>query len=192
MKTIKTLVFTSFMLLAVIGMAQAMSLDEIYRDIVKADNRGYLPMFVKNRAAPDFEDNHVDLSGVPDPAPDDNTPVNPDLEIVKLENQRKIREEKLKAELARWHAVVENVKAGNVTPVELRALEVKADDNNPLAVEILAWVYARGVGVQPDLVKAFVLYQRAAALGVADAQLNAAKVYKAMPRHVRETLITYQ
>lgn len=192
MKTIKTLVFAFFMLLTEVGTVQAVSLDEIYRDIVRSDNRGYLPMFVKNREAPDFEDNKVDLSQVPNPTPEDTSPVNPDLEIVKLENQRKIREEKLKVELAKWHAVIENVKAGNVTPVELRALEVKVDENNPLATEILAWVYARGVGVQPDLVKAFNLYQKAAKLGVDGAQLNAAKVYKAMPRRVRETLVTYQ
>ncbi len=192
MKTIKILVFAFFVLVMEAGTVHAVSLDEIYRDIVRADNRGYLPMFVKNREAPDFDDNQVDLSAVPEPAPEDTSPLNPDLEIVKLENQRKIREEKLKAELAKWHGVIENVKAGNVTPVELRALEVRAEQNNPLAVEILAWVYARGVGVQPDLVKAFTLYQQAAGLGVADAQLNAAKVYKAMPRHLRETLVTYQ
>ncbi len=79
------------------------------------------------------------MSQVPNPTPEDTSPVNPDLEIVKLgESNAKIREEKLKVELAKWHAVIENVKAGNVTPVELRALEVKVDDNNPLATEIFS------------------------------------------------------
>ena len=47
MKAIKTLVFAFFLLLTEVGTVQAVSLDEIYRDIVRSDNRGYLPMFVK-------------------------------------------------------------------------------------------------------------------------------------------------
>ena len=35
------------------GLASATSLDELYRDIVRSDNQGYLPMFVKNRSIPD-------------------------------------------------------------------------------------------------------------------------------------------
>lgn len=34
--------------------APATSLDEIYRDIVRSDNSGYLPLYVKNRNAPEF------------------------------------------------------------------------------------------------------------------------------------------
>lgn len=192
MKKIKTLVFTFILSLTATNLAQAMSLDEIYRDIVKSDNRGYLPMFVKNRAAPDFWDEEVVLKNVPAPKPEDTSPINPDLEIVKLENERKIREAKLKTELAKWNAVLENIKAGNVTPVELRAVELKVEENNPQAVEILAWVYARGVGVSPDLIKAFNLYQKAAELGVPDASLNAARVYKAMPGRLREQLTSYK
>ena len=76
-----------------------------------------------------------------------------------------------------------------MTAVELRELEVKAGENNPQAVEILAWIYAKGVGVKPDLVKAFRLYMQAENLGVPDAKLNAAKVYKVMPRQMRENLV---
>jgi len=169
-----------------------MSLDEIYRDVVRSDNRGYLPMFVKNRTAPDFLDEEFVLKDVPEPKPEDTSPVNPDLEIVKLENQRKIHEAKLRAELAEWQAVLDNVRAGKVTPVELRALELKAEQSDPQAVEILGWIYARGVGVKPDLIKSFKFYQKAADIGVPDASLNAAKVYKIMPRRLREQLISYQ
>ena len=34
--------------------ASATSLDELYRDIVRSDNSGYLPLYVKNRNAPEF------------------------------------------------------------------------------------------------------------------------------------------
>ena len=105
MKKIKTLVFTFLLLFFSANLVQAMSLDEIYRDVVRSDNRGYLPMFVKNRTAPDFLDEEVVLKDVPEPKPEDTSPVNPDLEIVKLENQRKIHEAKLRAELAEWQAV---------------------------------------------------------------------------------------
>ena len=88
--------------------------------------------------------------------------------------------------------MIQNVKSGKVTASELRELEVKAGENNPQAVEILAWVYARGVGVKPDLIKAFRLYMQAESLGVPDAKLNAAKVYKVMPRHIREQLVAFQ
>lgn len=192
MKKIKTLVFTFLVLFIMTNLAQAMSLDEIYRDIVKSDNRGYLPMFVKNRTAPDFWDDETILKDVPAPKPEDTSPINPDLEIVKLENERKIREAQIKSELAKWNGVLANIKAGNVTPVELRAVELKAEANYPQAVEILAWIYARGVGVAPDLVKAFNLYQKAAELGVPDASLNAARVYKIMPARMREQLTSYK
>ena len=108
MKKIKTLVFTFLLLFFSANLVQAMSLDEIYRDVVRSDNRGYLPMFVKNRTAPDFLDEEVVLKDVPEPKPEDTSPVNPDLEIVKLENQRKIHEAKLRAELAEWQAVLDN------------------------------------------------------------------------------------
>ena len=185
MKKIKTLVFTFLLLFFSANLVQAMSLDEIYRDVVRSDNRGYLPMFVKNRTAPDFLDEEVVLKDVPEPKPEDTSPVNPDLEIVKLENQRKIHEAKLRA-------VLDNVRAGKVTPVELWALELKAEQSDPQAVEILGWIYARGVGVKPDLIKSFKFYQKAADIGVPDASLNAAKVYKIMPRRLREQLISYQ
>lgn len=90
----------------------------------------------------DFLDEEVVLKDVPEPKPEDTSPVNPDLEIVKLENQRKIHEAKLRAELAEWQAVLDNVRAGKVTPVELRALELKAEQSDPQAVEILGWIYS--------------------------------------------------
>ena len=54
MKLKKTRFFIIFSLLFLSLPAHATSLDEIYRDLVRSDNSGYLPMFVKNRNAPDF------------------------------------------------------------------------------------------------------------------------------------------
>ena len=132
------------------------------------------------------------LKDVPEPKAEDKSPIKPDLEIVKFENQRKIHEEQVRQKWAAWNRVIQNVKNGKVTASELRELEVKAGENNPQAVEILAWVYAKGVGVQPDLIKAFRLYMQAEDLGVSGAKLNAAKVYKVMPRQMREQLVAFQ
>lgn len=191
MKTsIKTFIFAAFLTISNIQPVFATSLDEIYRDLVKSDNQGYLPMFVKNRTAPDFLDEQSALKSVPAPKPEDTSPLDPDREIVKLENKRKIHEAKIKAEIARWNATIEKVRHGQVTAVELYEVEQRANQNNPLAVEILAWVYARGIGVQTDLPKAFRLYQQAEELRVKDAAANAAKVYKAMTPRQREELVT--
>lgn len=192
MKNLKTWVFIGFLAAFPQYNVQAMSLDEIYRDVVRSDNKGYLPMFVKNREAPDFVVGTDDLKDVPAEKAEDKSPIKPDLEIVKFENQRKIHEEEVRKKWAAWNRVIQNVKAGKVTAAELRELEVKAGENNPQAVEILAWIYAKGVGVKPDLIKAFRLYMHAEDLGVAGAKLNAAKVYKAMPRQMREQLVTLQ
>lgn len=188
--SIKTFIFTAFLLIANIHPAFAASLDEIYRDLVKSDNQGYLPMFVKNRTAPDFLEDQTFLKDVPDPKPENTAPINPDLEIVKFENRRKIHEEKIKIEIARWNKTLEKVRRGEVTAVELHEVEQKADQNDPLAVEILAWIYARGIGIKPDLPKAFRLYQKAEELRVEGAALNAAKVYKSMTPRQREELLT--
>ena len=192
MKNLKTWVFIGFLIVFPQHNVQAMSLDEIYRDVVRSDNRGYLPMFVKNREAPDFVVDTKALKDVPEPKAEDKSPIKPDLEIVKFENQRKIHEEQVRQKWAAWNRVIQNVKNGKVTASELRELEVKAGENNPQAVEILAWIYAKGVGVKPDLIKAFRLYMQAENLNVPGAKLNAAKVYKVMPRQMREQLVAFQ
>ena len=58
MKNFKTWAFIGFLTIFPLENVQAMSLDEIYRDIVRDDNSGYLPIFVRNRNRPEllFED----------------------------------------------------------------------------------------------------------------------------------------
>ncbi len=182
------LIFTLLMLAVSSNVAQAASLDEIYRDIVRDDNKGYLPIFVKNRNQPEllFED---DLAKQP-PAPEiKDTPEN---QTVKLIDERKIREEKRLAEIKRWNDAVKAVKENRVTPTELEEIDRYANNNDPKAVEIKAWMYARGIGVKADLIEAFNLYQKAAELGVNNAIQNAAQVYKSMTREQRESLTPFK
>ena len=50
---IKLIILTILIGLFANANASAASLDELYRDIIRSDNRGYLPLFVKNRNVPD-------------------------------------------------------------------------------------------------------------------------------------------
>ena len=49
----KKLAFLTLLAFLFVKPAHSTSLDEIYRDLVKSDNEGYLPLYVKNRKIPD-------------------------------------------------------------------------------------------------------------------------------------------
>ena len=155
-------------------LGSAQSLDEIYRDIVKADNEGYLPLYVKNRQAPDFLDDDVkEAAKMPGATKKDTAPIN-------LVDTRQLAEQKKREEELRWQNTIDAIKLNQVTPVELNIIESKVADNDPKATEIYAWMLARGVGIGQDLIKSFNMYQRAAFLNVPDAEKNAVTVYHAM------------
>lgn len=187
MKTKKSFIFTLLSLMFLSNPVQAAGLDEIYRDIVRSDNRGYLPMFVKNRNTPDFllEDEIMKKVEVKETKAED-------IKAVNLENERKKREAALLAEKQKWQETLTAVRTNRVTPVELEEIQKRVDKNQADAVEIYAWMNARGVGIQPDLVKAFNLYQKAASLNVPNATKNAAQVYKIMTPVQRESLNAFK
>ena len=162
--------------------AQASSLDELYRDIVRSDNRGYLPLFVKNRKMPDFM---LDLEGFK-PAktlsPEEKTTA------IKLSNDFKQRIGVAKARQEQWLRTIAAVKSNQVTPLELDDITKRVKENDPKATEVLAWMYTTGVGVSPDFIEAFNLYKKAARLNVNNAEKNALIVYKAMNEDQRRRL----
>lgn len=168
--------------------AQAVGLDEIYRDLVRDDNKGYLPVFVKNRNQPEllFEEDFIKTY------PRTEVKDVPENKSVSLIDERKIRERQRLEELKRWNEAVKAVKENRVTPIELEEIDRYADNSDPKAVEIKAWMYARGIGVRQDLPEAFYLYRKAASLGVKNAQQNAALVYKSMSRFQRENLTSFK
>ena len=152
--------------------APATSLDEIYRDIVRSDNSGYLPLYVKNRNAPEFLFDDSELQKAKD-----NPPLIPIIQeedsVIDFENKRKLRELEEQARILQWQQTLNAVKENRVTPVELKEIEQKAEKNDPQAI---------------DLPKAFQLYQKAEKLNVPNALQNAAKVYKAMSPKQRKEL----
>ena len=167
--------------------SQAAGLDEIYRDLVRSDNRGYLPLFVKNRQAPSLIDG--DKEFLPDTSMEEETNIiEKGMKDINFKNERLIKNAEIEAAELRWKKVLANVQAGYVSSFELDELNQRVENNNPQAVEVLAWIYSKGVGVEPDLIKAFGLYKQAINLKVPDAMENAVKVYKAMSPAQKEEL----
>ncbi len=72
-------------------------------------------------------------------------------------------------------AKVRNKTAG---PHEIAVLEARAADNDPRAVEVLAWCKLNGIGTPADALGAFWLYRQADALGVANARQNQIAIYE--------------
>lgn len=167
--------------------AGAASLDELYRSIIRDDNEGYLPIYVKNRARPEmlFGDEFDIVNKKQTVKVYDK----PEDKAISLINEQKIKEEAELLRIRRWENAVKAVRENRVTPVELTEIENYARQKDPKAVEILAWMNTKGIGVRQDLVKAFHLYREAAALNVPQAQKNAALIYKAMSRKQRELLV---
>ncbi len=162
--------------------ASATSLDDIYRDIVRDNNSGYLPIFVRNRNRPEL------LFDEPQVKTEETSATKEKIPVVNLTDERKIRQEELLAAQARWQAAKKAIQENNITPKDLKILDEHVAQNDAQAVEIKAWMYAKGRGVKADLIKSFRLYRKAEKLGVPDAKKNAAQVYRAMNREQRESL----
>lgn len=185
MKNCTQIVLTTLFLLSFPSFGNAASLDELYRDIVKSDNHGYLPMFVKNRNQPDILMDDKTLK---------NLPISPEKveEIdditINLINERKLQEEAKKAAELKWQNTIKAVENNLVTAVELEEINQRVAQDDPKATEILAWMNVKGVGVQINLVEAFKLYQKAMFLQVPQANENANIVYKSLNRAQLEIL----
>ncbi len=168
-----------------VSQAKASSLDELYREIIRSDNDGYLPLFVKNRSVPDIliEEEYIKKSL----SSSDNKLRGEVPAPVNLSNNRKEKDSVEKKLQLRWQKTLEAVRENRVTPLEFEEISTRVNRGDPQATEILAWIHAKGVGTKIDLLKAFNLYNRAAELHVPQAQENAAKVYQAMnPAQKRE------
>lgn len=188
MKKYNNFILALLLALLLPNLVLATSLDELYRDVVKSDNEGYLPMFVKNRRIPDIFSEEDALKNVPDQKTEEQNAIIKTAKPINLINERKIREEEEKKALLKWQNTIEAVRQNRITPVELEEINNHIAKNDPRAIEIFAWMNARGVGVPVNLKDAFHLYQRAATLNVPKATENAALVYKAMDKQQRESL----
>ena len=107
---------------------------------------------------------------------------------INLTNERRKKEEERIAKELQWQETLKAIAENRVTPLDLEEINLRASQKEPKAIEVLAWMYTKGVGVQKDFVAAFRLYRQAETLQVPQAKENAIKVYKAMDSHQREEL----
>ena len=186
MKKLKLFVFTAFLLLGS-NLCLAASLDDIYRDVVLKDNQGYLPMFVKNRHAPDFLDDTTEVEASAISSEETIITETPPAPIY-FEDRRKERKEQLEEEKRKWEETISAVKKNRVTPNDLAKIDNMANNNNPRAVELYAWMFATGTGVNQNLLRAFSLYHQADNLNVGSASSNMSAIYKIMTPEQREQI----
>ncbi len=176
-------------LCGLVDFAQAASLDDLYRDIIRSNNSGYLPLFVKNRQIPNALLDEETMQNAP--PPEEAKLSYPDVSV-NLSSDFQETGALAKARYNQWLKTIAAVKSNQVTPLELDDIYNRVQENDPKATEILAWMYTKGVGVAADYVEAFNLYKRAALLNVANAERNALIIYKAMNetqrRHVKNKL----
>lgn len=154
-----------------VARAQAVSLDQIYRDSLREENAGALPGYVLNRGLPPY----------PEPKP----PVPGSGEgrlgagVVDLPLHTQMP----------WNEVLKSIAGGQPSPFAVDAVRRRAERNDPQAIELLAWMFTNGVGVKRDLPQAFDLYVKADALGIANAKDNAKAVLKSMRPEERRTVM---
>ena len=184
----KKVFVTLSMLCCLSGFAQnsfATSLDELYRDVIRSDNSGYLPMFVKNRKALLVSLDEDDLISV---RPKESKVEKYKGEILNLTNDVSERVRNAQERQLQWGKTIAAIKSNQVTPIELDDVTARAKEEDPKAVEVLAWMYTNGVGVSKDFVEAFNLYKKAAQLNVNNAEKNAIIVYKSMNEEQRRRI----
>lgn len=180
----KVFYFSLVLTILAVADTKAASLDGIYRDIIRSNNSGYLPLFVKNRQPPDILLSDEDIKkAVPKAA--NLKLINPNQKL-RLSSDYEELDTLNKARHYQWLKTIAAVKSNQVTPLELDEIYNRANNQDPKAIEILAWMYTKGVGVSTDFVEAFNLYKKAALLNVANAERNAMIVYKAMTETQRQ------
>lgn len=185
MKKFFTTCASLFLVLSFSNECSATTLDELYRDVIRSDNSGYLPLFVKNRNAPVVvldEDDLVDVK------PENKEYQQHKTEVLNLTNDVGERVKAAKDRQLQWIKTIDAIKSNQVTAVELDDITSRVRDGDPKAIEILAWMYTNGVGVSKDFVEAFNLYKKAAQLNVVNAEKNAFIVYKSMNEEQRRRI----
>ena len=165
-------------------------MDAIYRDLVRSDNLGYLPIYIKNRNAPEFiiDEERAKKSQEGQEIyqlKDQNL-------IINFEDNRIDQDEVDRMNALKWQQTIQAVKNNMVTPKELDEIKNRIKQNNPDAIEIYAYMNAKGIGVQKDFIKSFNLYRQAEKLGVPQAKENAIKVFKAMSPEQKQKLYNPQ
>jgi len=164
-----------------------LSLDDMYRDIVRSENDGYLPTYISDKNTLDLQLDDNDVKKIESPKLE-----NEENKVVYLKSKRKENKAKIEAEKKEWQQIVNAAKRAKISPYHYTKIQDMADNKNPKAIELLAWMKANGIGCSQDLVSSYYLYKKASRLKVKNASKNALLVYKSLPDNTRRELSKFQ
>lgn len=165
------------------------TLDEIFKNIIRIDNEGRLPLYIqeKDSKTPVSEEKSQTLKAEDTASTDSlkKTKNNKqeDIDIERNISKTSYSDQKLaeaQQKIKVWEILVSKIKTGNINAFDLEKIETLVREKDPKAVELYAWMRATGTGVRQDLQNAWELYSLAANLGVKNAGENANAVYQTM------------
>lgn len=186
-----------FLLWAEASYAFGPSLDDLYREMVSDDNAGSLPGFISNREGISFETPALEKEELPgdDGIQDDDVfkgaRISAGKKKVAPPKKTKKRLQKTTTPERTWKQVILAVQQGAPDAFDLDMIHTRAAKNNLEAIELLAWMYANGVGIKQDLHKAWKMYVDGSRRGLKNASQNANAIYRAMSTQQRATLPPY-
>lgn len=164
-------------LLAVFGTFEAsafgLSADQMYRDMVEIDNGDALSQALDRRKNDD--DPYLTFK-------------NEKSKSKLLMDTKRDAAPTYKKSKKEWERIVLSVKNGTVSPFDLNEIQKMAEYDDAEAVELLAWMYATGHGINQNLPKAYTYYMQAAQLSIPKAYDNAKTVYNAMSSQQRASI----
>ena len=150
--------------------AFGLSADQMYRDMNEIDSGDALTKILDQRKSDD--DPYLMFN----PREKQKSKVLMDTKS-KVQTYKKSKKE--------WERIVVAVKNGSVSPFDLNEIQKLAEYDDAEAVELLAWMYATGHGINQNLPKAYTYYMQAAQLSIPKAYDNAKIVYNAMSSQQR-------
>ena len=167
-------------------LAFSKSANELYQDILRLENDGNLPAYIRETRP---------LLGSDDVAMKEGafTPKTHMQNVRAFQRHVSVSEERMPDAVgsSTWNELVKAVAGGRPSAFDIDAIKVLADNNKPEAVEMLAWMYAKGVGVNRNFKSAWFLYMRAADLEVENAIDNAQMIYASMTGAERRSLLQH-
>lgn len=153
--------------------AFGLSADKMYRDMVEVDNGDALSQALDRRKSD--EDPYLTFN--PKEKRKSKLLMDTKREVPTYKKSRK-----------EWERIVMSVKNGTISPFDLNEIQKMADYDDAEAVELLAWMYATGHGINQNLPKAYTYYMQAAQMSIPKAYDNAKTVYNAMSSQQRAAI----
>ncbi len=164
-------------------LAFSKSADEMYKDLIKSEYKNSLPSYIKDAKPETSEDNSdkkiKNLSHI-EAVEQFNNEITISQKRYPIDNNSKS-----------WNDIVKSVASGYPSAFDINEIKILTENNDPAATELLAWMYAYGVGVNKNLNTSWFLYMKATSLEVENAKENAELIYKSMTPEQKNKLLSY-